>query len=359
MAGIIELHSLGMDKEHLVGVVARAKKVKGFKAVSGNSADLEFSVNKLGDLGTYVVEDRIPIAINTDLIESPVDQGLFWKILMAAEGKVSSCVCYVNCSESESGLDVNHNYDVRLSFGISRGGGGGGLVSIIICSESKGLTDLGCRYQLIDRFIEVVGLQDLLKANVSSAGKLEVVSQADAIRDANGVGQADRRVMLKQGFSLFSSQWTDSLGVGDLTIYLSQKRDMLVEASKRLMESGALGRPVAYKVVVGVNQEHYPAVKDTLNESPYGPWQVELTAKSKYTLKNLDKAVKETDYFSFRAFTFKPKGIGEVAAELTYRDGLFYLNFLWEVGENEKFKQLETLVTELLGGEEFLDPSEY
>ena len=356
MAGIIELHSLGMDKEHLVGVVDRTKRIKDFKPLSGESIDLCFSVNRLGDLSNYLIEDDDSIIVDTHMIKRPLDLELFWKTLAIVQDNITSFTCSVECSESEARYGVNENFDVRLSFGV---GAGGDLITIIIGSQSKGGTDLIYRHKLINRFIETIGLQEFLKAYINPKRKIEVTSLKDTIRDANNMVPVDYDSVLKQGVSLFCSGWTDSLGVGDLTIYLSQKRDMLVEASKRLMESGALGRPVAYKVGVGVNQEHYPAVKDTLNESPYGPWQVELTAKSKYTLKNLDKAVKETDYFSFRAFTFKPKGIGEVAAELTYRDGLFYLNFLWEVGENEKFKQLETLVTELLGGEEFLDPSEY
>ena len=62
--------------------------------------------------------------------------------------------------------------------------------------------------------------------------------------------------------------------------------------------------------------------------------------------------------FFFRAFTMKPKGIGEIEAELQYEQEVFRLHFNFEFKSNKQEALARNLFADLLGGEEFIDQEE-
>ena len=305
MAGLIEISSSAIPKAKLDSVIDRAREAKSFKPIQTNKTFLDLRVTELRDLDDYLIDDTLGILIKTESKKARPELDAFWKTTSNLKGEAIFSTCIIEIAESNTNYDASNKSDLSMTTGFDFIGPS---VSLAVGGISPGYKDLNCRKDIFERFINALELNDRIQVVFTDA-ELDIKSLDSNMECMHGMGPKDLIEIYKQGKSLYGSCYTNMnrRNFHDLSIHSFTLDELTQKIPSVLSAYGGLDKIVAYKCRFGCHVDNYPQVKNILNVSPFWPWKVSFTAKSKYTLDNLDQAIAENDSFFFSGLYHETK----------------------------------------------------
>jgi hypothetical protein len=346
MAGLLELHTITLNQEEAQKFIEAACRSEYFRPLRTKWAPISFRKNVLDACNGYEVELNTGVQLlMPQRVETPASLGHFWTMLQGVKGQ--SGFGGLRLSISESGRDPDSDEEIGLD--ISGGlGFAGPYLTIVIGPLSPGYSNRNHWKTLATKLLAPGSTPVTGTANQKIE---EVLFPGRQVQNVNNWNPRAVKDLCRQGKIVLVREQLDS-GV----TFWGLEEEHLQAALLHALQLEPSARVIASEVSIWFPDfSHYEAAIETLNSAGFSPWIVELTAKPRYTVAELDKLVAEMAFFHLPVGSLRSRKLGDIDVELSYGGGDFIFYFAGEYKSNAQSQALEALIIEFARGRDIVD----